>query len=315
MNQLFLAGMKNSVIIIIIINNLSMKKLLYIFIVFGLVLTVNIVFAKPNFSTTTNPAGKDLKFPDFVLQVAPNVFYLGTSFDVDSGKLVQGYAIMHGKKKFVKPGTICGDGICQPGENINKCPEDCGGGDPVPDSSCYGFLAREAKWKSIEPWIVSTVNASLDGNFLLSNLAADIDKWEDAAEFEILGGGSVTNADPSVDYGELNGDNEVYFGNLGDGGTIAVTYIWGIFGGRPSNRELVEWDQIYNTYYQWSDSGQTGMMDFENIATHELGHSVGLGDLYTSDCSEETMYGYASYGETKKQTLELGDITGIKALY
>ena len=55
-------------------------------------------------------------------------------------------------------------------------------------------------------------------------------------------------------------------------------------------------------------------MDFENIATHELGHAVGLGDLY-NDCTEETMYGYASYGETKKRTLEAGDITGIKKLY
>ena len=56
-------------------------------------------------------------------------------------------------------------------------------------------------------------------------------------------------------------------------------------------------------------------MDFENIATHELGHSVGLADLYESKCSEMTMYGYADYGETKKQTLEDGDIKGIKEIY
>ncbi|MBA7689098.1 hypothetical protein ES703_97593 [subsurface metagenome] len=56
-------------------------------------------------------------------------------------------------------------------------------------------------------------------------------------------------------------------------------------------------------------------MDFGNIATHELGHAVGLDDLYTSKCSEMTMYGYASYGETKKRTLEAGDITGVQKLY
>jgi hypothetical protein len=27
------------------------------------------------------------------------------------------------------------------------------------------------------------------------------------------------------------------------------------------------------------------------------------------------MYGYANYGETKKRTLESGDITGVKLLY
>ena len=55
-------------------------------------------------------------------------------------------------------------------------------------------------------------------------------------------------------------------------------------------------------------------MDFENIATHELGHTVGMG--HPSDyCTEETMFRFASAGETKKQTLEAGDIAGISKLY
>jgi len=56
-------------------------------------------------------------------------------------------------------------------------------------------------------------------------------------------------------------------------------------------------------------------MDLQNIATHELGHGVGLGDLYITACSEETMYGYSNYGETKKRTLNAGDIMGIQKLY
>ena len=55
-------------------------------------------------------------------------------------------------------------------------------------------------------------------------------------------------------------------------------------------------------------------MDFENIAQHELGHSFGLG--HPSDgCTEETMYRFASEGETKKRNLNSGDIAGIKKLY
>lgn len=54
---------------------------------------------------------------------------------------------------------------------------------------------------------------------------------------------------------------------------------------------------------------------FESIATHELGHSVGLDDLYDGSCSEQTMYGYATEGETKKRTLEAGDIAGVQELY
>ena len=56
-------------------------------------------------------------------------------------------------------------------------------------------------------------------------------------------------------------------------------------------------------------------MDLENIATHELGHSIGLGDLYTSSCAQETMYGYADFGEISKRDLNSGDILGISKLY
>lgn len=86
----------------------------------------------------------------------------------------------------------------------------------------------------------------------------------------------------------------------------------------------MEWDQIYDDAdFDWSEDCTAEdctilgneKMDFENIATHELGHSVGLDDLYEDKCSEQTMYGYADDGETKKRNLEAGDITGIQKLY
>ncbi|MDX1607881.1 MAG: matrixin family metalloprotease, partial [Candidatus Spechtbacterales bacterium] len=82
------------------------------------------------------------------------------------------------------------------------------------------------------------------------------------------------------------------------------------------NRELVEWDMVFDDVdFNWSTTGDVNAMDFESISTHELGHAVGLADLYTSDCSEETMYGYATEGETKKRDLNSGDITGMSKLY
>ena len=37
--------------------------------------------------------------------------------------------------------------------------------------------------------------------------------------------------------------------------------------------------------------------------------------LRSAFCSEQTVYGYVSFGETKKITLEIGDINGINKLY
>ena len=151
--------------------------------------------------------------------------------------------------------------------------------------------------------------------FVRENLALGIGKWEDVAEFDILGN-EIEGIVDGADLDSPDNKNEVYFADIDHEGAIAIAITWGIFGGPPPFRELVEWDQIYDDVdFDWSATGEAGKMDFENIATHELGHSVGLGDLYTTECSEQTMYGYASYGETKKSTLEAGDIAGIQKLY
>ncbi|MBC7225105.1 MAG: matrixin family metalloprotease [Anaerolineae bacterium] len=252
--------------------------------------------------------------PEQAKWVAPGVYYLGTAIDRD--RLVEGYAFVRYKKAFGKPGTECGNGICEPGENANKCPQDCGGGEEPDGSSCYSFLARGARWRAVEPYLVDPTNDwDLSPTFVRGNVATDIAKWERSAGMDILGdetSGTVDGADTE----SPDGKNELYFGEIAEEGAIAMTIVWGVFRAPPSARQLVEWDQVYDQVdFGWSDSGETGRMDFENIATHELGHSVGMGDLYTTDCSEQTMYGYASEGETKKRTLEAGDIAGVRELY
>ena len=281
----------------------SMILLLSVIVTAGMILPVNNK-AKENAKTS-------FVLPAHAVEVAPGIFYLGKAFD--KGKIVEGYAM------FVKPGAECGNGICEPGENINKCPADCGGEDPEPEaSSCYGFLAKGAKWKTVEPYLVDPTNTKdLDESFVASNLTTNIIKWETAAGVNILGdeiGGIVDGADTI----SPDNKNEVYFADVDYEGAIAigVTIIWGIFGGPPPFRELVEWDMIFDDVdFDWSKTGEASKMDFESIATHELGHAVGLGDLYTLECSEQTMYGYATEGETKKRTLEAGDIAGIQSLY
>ena len=290
------------------------KYLISGLLVATLIVSVGAVLAaKPSFSNKKDK----VEIPSDAIEVSPGVFYLGKA--KDKGRVVEGYAFVRYKKGFGKPETECGNGICEPGENARKCPADCGGGGngEEPASSCYGFLARGAKWKTLEPYIVNPSNTEgLSKVFVVNNLAFNIDKWESAAGANILGEGSFTIKTLEADMVSPDYQNEVYFADIDSPGAIGVTIVWGIFGGPPPFRELVEWDQIYDDVdFDWSASGEAGKMDFKNIATHELGHSVGLDDLYNSKCSEQTMYGYAINGETKKRSLEAGDITGIQTLY
>jgi|SRR3989344_519643 len=238
------------------------------------------------------------------------VISLGTAIDPQSGRLVEGYAIIKHKPATAKPSN---PGNGHGGNN--------GGG----GSTCYAFLAKDAKWKTNEPWLINPSNSQgLDENTLAATVATSIAKWEDAADgtvddngfLDIIGSGNTTSAILEADTTNPDGANEVYFGSIADANAIAVTIVWGIFGGPPAGRELVEWDQIYDqTDFDWSLSGETDKMDVENIVTHELGHTFGLADLYTTECADETMYGYGTEGETKKRDLNTGDIIGINKLY
>jgi len=282
------------------------KEILAVFISTIVILSIfSFALAQPPTNTPPNlvPAtneksgiGVTVTIPSHAVEVAPGVFQLPDATNVD-GRVVQGFMFVDYKNTHAKP----------PGAGKGG-----GGG----TTKCYSFLASGAKWKTVEPWVVNPTNTEgLDSNFVLSNLASSIQKWETASGINILGDGSTTNATLVADTSSPDGVNEVYFGNVGSSGAIAVTIVWGIFGGPPSQRKLVEWDQVYDQVdFDWSATGEANKMDFENINAHELGHSNGMGHPDDS-CTEETMFRFASTGETKKRDLNAGDIAGIQALY
>ena len=267
------------------------KEVLFVFLgIFVLAVSIT-VLAKPNVP--------EFSIPEHAVQVSEGVFSLGHARDVD-GRIVEGFAFIDYRKGFDH----------KPNHNPGGRGGNGGGG-----SKCYAFLARGAKWKTNEPYIVDPSNtAGLNEGFVRSNLAEDIHEWEAAAGVNILGN-EVAGSVDKTNIGNLNGKNEVIFADIGSSGAIAVTIVWGIFSGPPRGRELVEWDQVYDDAdFAWSSSGASEAMDFENIAQHELGHSVGMGHPENT-CTEETMYAFASAGETKKRTLNDGDIAGINNLY
>lgn len=279
-----------------------MKKLTFSYLIVSLLLVSAPVLAVPNFSEValeTPGVSKTLNLPESALN--SSVISLGSAVDPVSGELVEGFAIIH-RNNDARP-----DHSVKPTK-------------PSKDeaSACYTFLARDTRWNVSEPWLVNATNTQgLAEDFVLNNLVMNVEKWENAAEgADILGEGVLTSDLLEVDTITPDGLNEVVFGSIEDSGAIAVTIIWGVFSGPPHSRKLIEWDMVFDEVdFAWSNSGELDKMDFENIATHELGHSVGMGDLYESGCGEETMYGYATEGETKKRDLNTGDIAGIKNLY
>lgn len=242
------------------------------------------------------PDKPKISVPKHAVEIAPGVFHLGQAKNVD-GKMVEGIMIIDYKKEKAKP--------------------DGAGGGKGGKSSCFTFLASGAKWKFQESWLIDTSNSEgLDSAFLLANTEANIQKWESAGAGNVFGSGTIVLG-LAADEITPDGQNEVLFGGSDDPNTIAVTIAWGIFSGPVKQRQLVEWDQVYNEVdFDWTQDALTDptKMDYENISTHEIGHAFGMGHP-SSSCTEETMYAFATEGETKKRDLNSGDIAGISTLY
>lgn len=236
----------------------------------------------------------ELSLPTKAIEVSQGVFSLGEERDLKTDSLVEGRVIVH-KKSDAKPK-----------DNNLRAPK-------APATKCYAVMADGAKWKNVENWTVFPTNSGLSASFLLNNTALNMGKWETAAVANILGNGSQGVGVPSDPY-VLDEKNEVSFADL-EANTIAVTVVWGVWSGPVFSRRIVAWDQVFNTDYPWSSTGEANKMDYENISSHELGHSMGLSDIYTASCAEVTMYGYGALGETKKRNLETSDKTGINLLY
>lgn len=201
---------------------------------------------------------------------------------------------IHYKKGFAKPETA-------------KAPK---------PPSCYKFLtSTKVKWK-ITPvsYVINPVNLvqTLDENLVCNAVTTSAETWDANTSKELFRNYTTCPIDYTASYGVQNYVNAISFGNYPTAGVIAVTSVWY----NPVTKAIVEFDMMFDTDWIWGDANiDNTIIDLQNIATHELGHGVGLGDVYDSVCSAVTMYGYSAYGETDKRTLEKPDVTGLQTLY
>lgn len=175
---------------------------------------------------------------------------------------------------------------------------------------CYKLMG--IKWKSLP--ISYTINPTnpdgLSESFVTSTIQTSSETWDDKTSGELFNNNYQISY--TAQYGIQDFNNVIDFGSLSDDRAIAVTSVWY----RIVGRQIVEYDMRLNTKYDWGNSTiNSSLMDLQNIVTHEKGHSFGLADIYSTSCSDVTMYGYSDYGETKKRTLEQADITGLQKLY
>lgn len=178
-------------------------------------------------------------------------------------------------------------------------------------SGAYRLLRNESHWHSTPVEFVVGTNTFPDG------LSTESVKGAIEAAFTAWNGVPNTVdvfAAPTYDSDlqgitKRNGVNELVWSSFGNG-EIGLVHTRGESG----TDRLLEVDVELNSDLSWTttpdESGSA--FDVQNVLTHELGHN-GLRDVLGAP--EQTMYHTTDRGETKKRTLESGDVAGWQRLY
>lgn len=184
------------------------------------------------------------------------------------------------------------------------------GAKPPSVTTCYKLMG--VKWASFPVnYVINPVNSQgLSESFVTSALSTGAETWDAATSRELFN--NIYIVDYNAQYGVQDFKNSIVFGDYSNNNVIAITSVWFTRVGK----KIVEFDQLYNTRFNWGDAtADVTKMDLQNVATHELGHAVGMDDIYSTICSAVTMYGYSNNGETQKRTLEQPDAAGLQKMY
>ena len=158
----------------------------------------------------------------------------------------------------------------------------------------------------------STVPSSVGSPAARTAITNAFATWTAADPKQVFSDGGNTTAKTA----KRDRINAVIWKNIG-AGSIAVTYVWYY----TATGLVAEVDMIFNKLYPWrlfsgvdGCSTQYDAYDLKNIAVHEIGHWVGLDDLYGDGDVDMTMYGFGAGGELKKRSLAPGDELGANAV-
>ncbi len=160
----------------------------------------------------------------------------------------------------------------------------------------------------------SSVPSSVGSSNLTTIASSAFGQWMGAVPGKV--NISRTSFNTLANRARFDGQNIIAWGRTSSS-ALAVTYTWYY----TSTGQAVEEDTIFNKQYPWfwnslnSACADSNSYDAQDILTHETGHWMGLDDTYTDPYINNTMYGYGSKGEVKKDTLTAGDINGVKAIY
>lgn len=158
---------------------------------------------------------------------------------------------------------------------------------------------------------LGSVPSSVGSSNMATITSNSFSKWISAVSNKI---NFANGANVTVNRANFDSKNIIAWGRTSNN-TLAVTYTWYY----TASGLVAETDTIFNRNLPWAWANNTcpssNSYDVQDILTHELGHWMGLDDEYTGEFVDNTMFGYGSKGEIKKNTLTTGDSSAVSSIY
>jgi hypothetical protein len=168
-----------------------------------------------------------------------------------------------------------------------------------------------AKWASAAAtFYVNPSNADVTSAAASSAVQTALNVWstQSGTTFHYTFGGTVSDTTTAYD-----NRNVLIFRNATNGTSIGTTYSWWDSNKNLLDSDIIIWDANFNFFTGTSGCGILPNAAYiEDIATHELGHALGLNHSTAADATMYPSYGYCSQSF---RTLASDDIAGAKSLY
>jgi hypothetical protein len=186
-------------------------------------------------------------------------------------------------------------------------PPDCG--DPQYETDRYQRGPRIYWASEYLPVDITVYTGDQPVSGTFEAIKAGFTTWDLKTGTSLYSTESATTTGPGV---TLDDENTVQWGLIdGPGGIIGATYYWYW----ANTKEMVEFDIILDKEETWATGGTSTAFDVQNVATHEAGHTLVLGDIRSPKSCGLTMHAYTWLGDTLKRSLGTGDILGVRAIY
>src|SRR5689334_7349064 len=150
-----------------------------------------------------------------------------------------------------------------------------------------------ARWSSVPVTVlVNPANADLSASATISAVQFAMNVWntQSGSSFRFQYGGTATDTATAHD-----NRNVLIFRNVSNGSTIGTTYSWWDSSNTLLDSDVIFWDGGFTFFTGTSGCGVVmNVVYLEDIATHELGHVLGLNHSTYSDATMYPNYGYCS---------------------